>query len=68
MLIALGAGFGVALGAGVGSAFGDVALGGGIGTAHSSPLMKTYNQSLQPTTYVAGAPSASAEFNRYVAR
>jgi len=25
-----------------------------------------YNQSLQPTAYVAGAPSASAEFNRYV--
>jgi len=28
-----GAGFGVALGAGVGSAFGEVALGAGIGTA-----------------------------------
>jgi hypothetical protein len=32
-LMVYGAGFGVALGAGVGSAFGDVAIGAGIGTA-----------------------------------
>ena len=32
-LMLYGAGFGVALGAGVGSAFGEVALGAGIGTA-----------------------------------
>lgn len=32
-LLLYGAGFGVALGAGVGSAFGEVALGAGIGTA-----------------------------------
>lgn len=32
-LMIYGAGFGVALGAGVGSAFGEVALGAGIGTA-----------------------------------
>ena len=32
-LMLYGAGFGVTLGAGVGSAFGEVALGAGIGTA-----------------------------------
>ena len=32
-LMIYGAGFGVALGAGAGSAFGEVALGAGIGTA-----------------------------------
>ena len=33
---------------------------------HSGRVMKTYNQSLLPTAYVAGAPSAAAEFKRYV--
>jgi len=31
-------------------------------------MKKKHNQSLQPTAFVAVAPSASAEFKRYVAR